>query len=105
MARSLGKMPTTSVRRLISLFKRSIAWSQYTFSASSTAERDHVTDFHVRTVNHHPVDQQFDERTALAEVGMLEAFTNGSTKIFDPRSQVMEMVALHGFSFEHLLIM
>jgi hypothetical protein len=104
MARSFGKMPTTSVRRLISLFNRSIAWSQYTFSPSRAAERDHVADLHVLAIHHDAIDQQFDEGTSLAEVRVFEAFADDGSKVFDVSGQALQMVALQCFGFEYVLV-
>ena len=84
-----GKMPTTSVRRLTSLFNRSIAWSQYTFSASGAAERDHVADLHVFAIDHDAVDEQLDESTSLCEVGVFDACANRRTEVFDAHSQAL----------------
>ena len=75
-ARSFGKMPITSVRRLTSLLSRSIAWSQYTFSAGGAAQRDHVADLDVLTIDNDSVNEQLDECTSLIEVSVLEAFSN-----------------------------
>src|SRR5437764_15042342 len=86
-ARSFGKIPITSVRRFTSLLRRSIAWSQYTFSPSRAAERDHVTDLDVCTGNNDAVDQQLDERTPLGEASVFQAFSNRCTEVFDPRGQ------------------
>ena len=97
-------MPTTSVRRLISLFNRSIAWSQYTFSARDATQRDDVADLHVLAVDHDAVDQELDQCAALVEVRVFETGTDRIAEVFDACGYGLQVVALHGFSSEHLLV-
>jgi hypothetical protein len=104
MAHALGKIPTTSVRRLISLLSRSIAWSQYTFWTRAAAQRDYVADLHVLAVVDDSIDQEFDERTALVEVGMFETCTDRLAEVFDAHSDGLQMVARHGFGVDHVLL-
>jgi hypothetical protein len=86
------------------LLSRSIAWSQYTFSASGAAERDDVADFDVLAINNDAVDQQLDERTPLREPSVFQAFSDGCPKVFDACGQGLEVLKLHGFCFDHLLV-
>jgi hypothetical protein len=104
MARSLGKMPTTSVRRLISLFKRSIAWSQYTFSACCAAEREDVAYFNVRSIDDDPVDQQLDEGAPFIERSMLKPVCDRGAEVLEPCGQDLKFVLLDGFGFQMLFV-
>ena len=82
---------------------RSIAWSQYTFSAGCAAEWDHVADLNVFPVDHNTFDQQLDECTPLVEVSVLEAVTDRRSEVLDARGQALHMVVLYGVCFECLL--
>jgi hypothetical protein len=68
---------------------RSIAWSQYTFSASGAAEWDDVTDLDVLAIDDNAVDEQFDQSTSLCEVGVFDAGANRRSEVFDARSQAL----------------
>jgi hypothetical protein len=80
-ARAERHVPTTSVRRVTSLLSRSIAWSQYTFSTRSTAERNHITDLDVQSIDEHAVDQQLDDRSAPFERSALKTNSYGCSKV------------------------
>jgi hypothetical protein len=85
------------------LFRRSIAWSQYTFSTREAAQRDDVADLHVFAVDHDSVDQELDQRAALIEACVFETGTDRLAEVFDARSHSLQMLALHGFGIEHVL--
>jgi hypothetical protein len=97
-------MPTTSLRRLTSLLSRSIAWSQYTFSTRYAAQWDDVADLHVLAVDHGSVDQELDERASLIEVRVFKAGTDHRTEVFDACGHRLQVVALHGFGIERVLV-
>jgi hypothetical protein len=86
-ARSLGKIPMTSVRRLTSRFRRSIACPQYTFPTRDDAQRDDVADLHVLAVYHDSIDQELDERAALIEGGVFETAPDRFAEVFDACSR------------------
>ena len=96
MAPSLGKMPTTSVRRLTSLLRRSIAWSQYTFSARGAAERDHVANLHILAVDDYPVDEELDKGAALGKGRVLDAVGDGRPEVLDAGRHRLQVVPVNG---------
>src|SRR5262249_3750271 len=96
MARSFGKMPTTSVRRLISLFKRSIAWSQNPIPPGGATERDDVADLHVGHVDHHAVDEQFYQGPPQLEGGVLEPVGEAGTEVLDASREGLQLLVLDG---------
>jgi hypothetical protein len=77
------------------LFKRSIAWSQYTFSARSAAERDHIADLHVLAVDDHAFDEQLNQSAALSEGSAFETFGDSSPEVLDARRDRLQVVSLN----------
>ena len=72
MAAWLGKMPTTSVRRLTFLLRRSMARSQHPILPRGAAQRDDVADLDVRCIHDFAVDEQPYQRAAQLDLGVVE---------------------------------
>src|SRR6266542_4471660 len=84
------------VRRLTSLLRRSIAWSQYTFSARGAAERDHVANLHILAVDDHPVDEELDKGAALGKGRVLDAVGDGRPEVLDAGRHRLQVVPVNG---------
>src|SRR5690349_18897114 len=85
-------MPTTSVRRLISLLSRSMVWSQHTFALRRAGQRDHVADLDVGRVDDHAVDEQLDDLASALERGLRQSGRDRRAELLDPRGDQGELL-------------
>jgi hypothetical protein len=83
---------------------RSIAWSQYTFSASGAAEWDDVADLDVLAIDHDAIDEQLNQRTSLSKIGLFESLADRLSEVFDACAEALQVIALRRLRFEHLLL-
>ena len=82
-----------------------MAWTQYPVPPGEAGQWDDVADLHVRSIDHHAVDEQLHQSAALLEGGSFEASGHCGAEGFNTGGEGLGVLGLRRLSNQPLLLL